>query len=116
MFWLIITLVFMNTMIQVPFLHRHIFLCPISHKTINKTITFPKATEHHGQPDWLELFQEYTNVIFLSLFTVEMLMKMYALSFSVGVNEHEQQPKPPTGLHGLPIQPLRLLCGLQLHP
>jgi len=56
MFWLIITLVFMNTMIQ--------------------------ATEHHGQPDWLELFQEYTNVIFLSLFTVEMLMKMYALSFS----------------------------------
>jgi len=56
MFWLIITLVFLNTIIQ--------------------------ATEHHGQPAWLDEFQEYTNLIFLSLFTAEMLMKMYALSFS----------------------------------
>jgi len=56
MFWLIITLVFLNTIIQ--------------------------ATEHHHQPEWLDEFQEYTNLIFLSLFTLEMLMKMYAMSFS----------------------------------
>ena len=45
---------------------------------------FPcQATEHHHQPEWLDEFQEYTNLIFLSLFTLEMLMKMYAMSFSV---------------------------------
>ena len=38
---------------------------------------------HHHQPEWLDDFQEYTNLIFLSLFTIEMLMKMYAMSFSV---------------------------------
>ena len=42
-----------------------------------------QATEHHHQPEWLDDFQEYTNLIFLSLFTLEMLMKMYAMSFSV---------------------------------
>ena len=42
-----------------------------------------QATEHHHQPEWLDDFQEYTNLIFLSLFTIEMLMKMYAMSFSV---------------------------------
>ena len=58
MFWLILTLVFLNTVVL--------------------------ATEHHNQPEWLDDFQEYTNLIFLSLFTIEMLMKMYAMSFSVG--------------------------------
>ena len=57
MFWLILTLVFLNTVVL--------------------------ATEHHNQPEWLDDFQEYTNLIFLSLFTIEMLMKMYAMSFSV---------------------------------
>jgi len=56
MFWLIITLVFMNTCVL--------------------------ATEHHHQPEWLDEFQEYTNLFFVILFTVEMLMKMYALGFS----------------------------------
>merc|ERR1712106_368977 len=56
MFWLIITLVFLNTCVP--------------------------ATEHHHQPDWLDEFQEYTNLFFVILFTAEMLMKMYALGFS----------------------------------
>ena len=56
MFWLILTLVFLNTVVL--------------------------ATEHHNQPEWLDYFQEYTNLFFVCLFTFEMLMKMYALSFS----------------------------------
>jgi len=56
MFWLILTLVFLNTCVL--------------------------ASEHHGQPEWLDDFQEYTNLTFVCLFTFEMLMKMYALSFS----------------------------------
>merc|ERR1719513_348449 len=56
MFWLIITLVFLNTCVL--------------------------ATEHHNQPEWLDDFQEYTNLFFVCLFTGEMLMKMYALGFS----------------------------------
>ena len=56
MFWLILTLVFLNTVVL--------------------------ATEHHGQPEWLDDFQEYTNLTFVCLFTFEMLLKMYALGFS----------------------------------
>jgi len=56
MFWLILTLVFLNTVVL--------------------------ATEHHGQPEWLDEFQEYTNLVFVCLFTFEMLLKMYALSFT----------------------------------
>merc|ERR1719394_2196644 len=56
MFWLILTLVFLNTVVL--------------------------ATEHHGQPEWLDDFQEYTNLVFVCLFTFEMLLKMYALSFT----------------------------------
>jgi len=56
MFWLIIILVFLNTIVL--------------------------ATEHHKQPPWLDEFQEYTNLFFVCLFTGEMLLKMYALGFS----------------------------------
>ena len=72
MFWLIVTLVFLNTCVL--------------------------ATEHHHQPPWLDDFQvgslhssvslvsfclqEYTNLFFVCLFTCEMLLKMYALGFS----------------------------------
>jgi voltage-dependent calcium channel L type alpha-1D len=56
MFWLVVTLVFLNTCVL--------------------------ATEHHGQPLWLDDFQEYVNLFFVCLFTCEMLLKMYALGFS----------------------------------
>jgi len=56
MFWLIVTLVFLNTCVL--------------------------ATEHHHQPAWLDDFQEYTNLFFVCLFTCEMLLKMYALGLS----------------------------------
>jgi len=56
MFWLIVILVFLNTIVL--------------------------ATEHHNQPPWLDDFQEYTNLFFVCLFTCEMLLKMYALGFS----------------------------------
>ena len=54
MFWVIVTLVFLNTCIQ--------------------------ATEHHNQPEWLSDFQELTNFFFVVLFTFEMFFKMYALT------------------------------------
>jgi len=56
MFWLIVILVFLNTCVL--------------------------ATEHHNQPQWLDDFQEYTNLFFVCLFTCEMLLKMYALGLS----------------------------------
>jgi len=56
MFWLIVTLVFLNTCVL--------------------------ATEHHDQPPWLDDFQEYTNLFFVCLFTCEMILKMYALGLS----------------------------------
>merc|ERR1719402_552233 len=56
MFWLIVILVFLNTCVL--------------------------ATEHHNQPEWLDDFQEYTNLFFVCLFTFEMLLKMYALGLS----------------------------------
>ncbi|XP_034128371.1 voltage-dependent calcium channel type D subunit alpha-1 isoform X8 [Drosophila guanche] len=54
-YWLIIVLVFLNTGVL--------------------------ATEHYQQMDWLDNFQEYTNVVFIGLFTCEMLLKMYSLGF-----------------------------------
>ncbi|KAH8409975.1 hypothetical protein KR009_003411, partial [Drosophila setifemur] len=54
-YWLIIVLVFLNTGVL--------------------------ATEHYQQVDWLDHFQEYTNVVFIGLFTCEMLLKMYSLGF-----------------------------------
>lgn len=56
-YWLIIVLVFLNTAVL--------------------------ATEHYSQPAWLDEFQEYTNNIFIALFTLEMLLKMYSLGFQV---------------------------------
>ncbi|XP_055598215.1 muscle calcium channel subunit alpha-1 isoform X2 [Uranotaenia lowii] len=54
-YWLIIILVFLNTGVL--------------------------ATEHYQQPPWLDDFQEYTNMFFVALFTMEMLLKMYSLGF-----------------------------------
>ncbi|XP_045456632.1 muscle calcium channel subunit alpha-1-like [Melitaea cinxia] len=52
-YWLIIVLVFLNTVVL--------------------------ASEHYQQPTWLEYFQEYGNAMFVALFTLEMLVKMYSL-------------------------------------
>ncbi|KAK0162142.1 hypothetical protein PV327_008504 [Microctonus hyperodae] len=54
-YWLIIVLVFLNTGVL--------------------------ATEHYRQPDWLDNFQEYTNMFFIALFSMEMMLKMYSLGF-----------------------------------
>ncbi|CAB0011622.1 unnamed protein product [Nesidiocoris tenuis] len=54
-YWLIIVLVFLNTGVL--------------------------ATEHYHQPAWLDQFQEITNVFFVALFSMEMLLKMYSLGF-----------------------------------
>ncbi|XP_046973964.1 muscle calcium channel subunit alpha-1-like isoform X15 [Vanessa cardui] len=52
-YWLIIVLVFLNTVVL--------------------------ASEHYQQPTWLDHFQEYGNAMFVALFTLEMLVKMYSL-------------------------------------
>nr|XP_037876781.1 muscle calcium channel subunit alpha-1 isoform X3 [Bombyx mori] len=52
-YWLIIVLVFLNTVVL--------------------------ASEHYRQPEWLDHFQEYGNAFFVALFTLEMLVKMYSL-------------------------------------
>ena len=57
MFWLIISLVFLNTCVL--------------------------ATEHYRQPAWLDDFQVITNLFFVVLFTFEMFLKMYSLGFQV---------------------------------
>ncbi|GLV39288.1 Ca[2+]-channel protein alpha[[1]] subunit D [Carabus blaptoides fortunei] len=54
-YWLIIVLVFLNTGVL--------------------------ATEHYEQPVWLDDFQEFTNMFFVALFTMEMFLKMYSLGF-----------------------------------
>ncbi|XP_077013487.1 voltage-dependent L-type calcium channel subunit alpha-1S isoform X2 [Tamandua tetradactyla] len=41
--------------------------------------TLSIASEHHNQPLWLTHLQDIANRVLLSLFTVEMLMKMYGL-------------------------------------
>ncbi|XP_025029510.1 voltage-dependent L-type calcium channel subunit alpha-1S [Python bivittatus] len=41
--------------------------------------TLSIATEHHNQPEWLTHAQDVANRVLLSLFTVEMILKMYAL-------------------------------------
>ena len=52
-YWVVIILVFLNTLVLV--------------------------TEHAQQPAWLDTFQDYGNVVFVVLFTFEMLLKMYSL-------------------------------------
>ncbi|XP_045525614.1 muscle calcium channel subunit alpha-1-like isoform X1 [Pieris brassicae] len=54
-YWAIIVLVFLNTLVL--------------------------ATEHYNQDPWLDDFQNYANYLFVVLFTMEMLVKMYALGF-----------------------------------
>ncbi|TRY92969.1 hypothetical protein DNTS_023086 [Danionella cerebrum] len=52
-YWLVLILVFLNTALS--------------------------ASEHYDQPEWLTDVQEIANKVLLSLFTVEMLLKMYSL-------------------------------------
>ncbi|XP_018608362.2 calcium channel, voltage-dependent, L type, alpha 1F subunit [Scleropages formosus] len=52
-YWLVLLLVFLNTVTS--------------------------ASEHYNQPDWLTQVQDIANKVLLSLFTVEMLLKMYSL-------------------------------------
>ncbi|XP_056157707.1 calcium channel, voltage-dependent, L type, alpha 1F subunit, partial [Lampris incognitus] len=52
-YWLVLLLVFLNTSLS--------------------------ASEHYNQPDWLTQVQDIANKVLLSLFTVEMLLKMYSL-------------------------------------
>ncbi|VDP03539.1 unnamed protein product [Soboliphyme baturini] len=54
-YWLVIVLVFLNTMVL--------------------------TSEHYGQPDWLDKFQEIANLFFVILFTLEMFLKIYSLGF-----------------------------------
>ena len=71
MFWVVVTLVFLNSMVcTFTWTPLKLFDCQIS------------ATEHFGQPDWLSEFQEASNFFFVVLFTFEMLFKMYALGLS----------------------------------
>ncbi|XP_064631937.1 muscle calcium channel subunit alpha-1-like isoform X8 [Lineus longissimus] len=54
-YWAVIVLVFLNTVVL--------------------------TSEHYNQPDWLDKFQEVTNMFFVVLFSLEMLLKMYSLGF-----------------------------------
>uniref|UniRef100_A0A3Q1EIG6 Voltage-dependent L-type calcium channel subunit alpha n=1 Tax=Acanthochromis polyacanthus TaxID=80966 RepID=A0A3Q1EIG6_9TELE len=56
-YWLVLLLVFLNTVAS--------------------------ASEHYGQPKWLTEMQERANKILLLLFTLEMLMKMYAFGLQI---------------------------------
>ncbi|XP_042197960.1 voltage-dependent L-type calcium channel subunit alpha-1S-like isoform X3 [Callorhinchus milii] len=56
-YWLVIFLVFLNTLLI--------------------------ALEHHREPQWLTQMQDVGNKVLLALFTVEMLLKMYSLGFQV---------------------------------
>lgn len=55
LYWAVIVLVFLNTLTLV--------------------------SEHYRQPAWLDDFQEQCNRIFVTLFTLEMFLKMYSLGF-----------------------------------
>ncbi|KAJ8257225.1 hypothetical protein GJAV_G00183250 [Gymnothorax javanicus] len=56
-YWLVLLLVFLNTVTS--------------------------ASEHYNQPLWLTEVQDIANKVLLSLFTVEMLLKMYSLGLQV---------------------------------
>uniref|UniRef100_A0A8C6T902 Voltage-dependent L-type calcium channel subunit alpha n=1 Tax=Neogobius melanostomus TaxID=47308 RepID=A0A8C6T902_9GOBI len=55
-YWLVLLLVFLNTSLS--------------------------ASEHYNQPEWLTQVQDIANKVLLSLFTVEMLLKMYSLGLA----------------------------------
>nr|CAH8845802.1 unnamed protein product [Trichobilharzia regenti] len=52
-YWIVIVLVFLNTGVL--------------------------TSEHYGQPLWLDDFQDMANIVFVVLFSIEMLIKMYSL-------------------------------------
>jgi voltage-dependent calcium channel L type alpha-1D len=54
-YWLVIVLVFLNTLVL--------------------------ASEFHKQPAWMDDFQFFANIFFIILFTIEMVLKMYSLGF-----------------------------------
>ncbi|KAI4800522.1 hypothetical protein KUCAC02_009664, partial [Chaenocephalus aceratus] len=56
-YWLVLLLVFLNTVAS--------------------------ASEHYGQPKWLTEMQERANKVLLLLFTLEMLLKMYAFGLQI---------------------------------
>ncbi|CAH8493715.1 unnamed protein product [Heterobilharzia americana] len=41
------------------------------------------AIEHHGQPAWLSTFLYYAEFVFLGLFIIEMLLKVYGLNIRI---------------------------------
>uniref|UniRef100_A0A8C5M5R3 Voltage-dependent L-type calcium channel subunit alpha n=1 Tax=Leptobrachium leishanense TaxID=445787 RepID=A0A8C5M5R3_9ANUR len=43
--------------------------------------TVTVATEHHNQPEWLTRAQDTANQVLLAMFTIEMILKTYALGF-----------------------------------
>ncbi|XP_033105567.1 voltage-dependent L-type calcium channel subunit alpha-1D-like [Anneissia japonica] len=57
-YWIVIVMVFINTCILASF--------------------------HYNQPSWLGLFQEYSNIFFIIIFTIEMIVKMY----SIGIDHY----------------------------
>ncbi|KAF7258662.1 hypothetical protein EG68_04262 [Paragonimus skrjabini miyazakii] len=52
-YWIVIVLVFLNTGVL--------------------------TSEHYRQPPWLDTFQDWANIVFVVLFSIEMLIKMYSL-------------------------------------
>ncbi|KAF8571842.1 hypothetical protein P879_01071 [Paragonimus westermani] len=52
-YWIVIVLVFLNTGVL--------------------------TSEHYRQPPWLDTFQDWANIVFVVLFSIEMLVKMYSL-------------------------------------
>ncbi|CDW53368.1 Voltage dependent L type calcium channel subunit [Trichuris trichiura] len=43
--------------------------------------TFVLTLEHYQQPEWLEDLQDVVNICFITLFALEMMLKMYCLGF-----------------------------------
>lgn len=48
--------------------------------------TIVLAVEYYNQPDWLNEFQQYAEIVFLTFFFVEMVLKIYGLGFHVYFN------------------------------
>ena len=55
-FWLVVSMVFVNTIIM--------------------------ATEHYGEPKWLNDFQDKSEIVFVSIFTIEVMLKLYGYGLS----------------------------------
>ncbi|XP_022780550.1 voltage-dependent N-type calcium channel subunit alpha-1B-like isoform X2 [Stylophora pistillata] len=48
--------------------------------------TIVLAVEYHNQPRWLSNFQEWAEIVFLTLFFVEMILKIYGLGLHIYFN------------------------------